>query len=306
MTLLKFLKLIRFGNLIFVAVCLLLIRYAFFESTSAAVSLSDFGYALLIIANLSLAAAGYIINDIYDVTTDRINKPKKLYIGNGISEKTAFNWFIGFNVIGVGIGFYLANVIGLPAFSALFIFSSALLYIYSSYLKNVPLAGNIAVSFLVAGVAALPGIFDLLPAINAVNREQQAMYFSILLDYSFFGFFINLLREMVKDQEDQQGDYNSGGNTLPLILGTARTNKVIFAIGLIPLVAIVYYVYSYLFENTAAVLYVLFQILAPLLFFLVQISTATEKKDFTRLSLILKIILFLCLVSIGLHQILLN
>lgn len=306
MTLLKFLKLIRFGNLIFVAVCLLLIRYAFFESTSAAVSLSDFGYALLIIANLSLAAAGYIINDIYDVSTDRINKPKRLYIGNGISEKTAFNWFIGFNVIGVGIGFFLANVIGFPAFSALFIFSSALLYIYSSYLKNVPMAGNIAVSFLVAGVAALPGIFDLLPAINAVNREEQAMYFFILLDYSFFGFFINLLREMVKDQEDQQGDYNSGGKTLPLILGTARTNKVIFAIGLIPIVAIVHYVYSYLFENTAAVLYVLFLILAPLLFFMVQIWTATEKKDFTRLSLILKIILFFGLISIGFHQILLR
>ncbi|WP_081210829.1 geranylgeranylglycerol-phosphate geranylgeranyltransferase [Salegentibacter sediminis] len=306
MRLLKFLKLIRFGNLVFVAVCLLLIRYAFFESTSAAVSLSDFGYALLIIANLSLAAAGYIINDIYDVSSDRINKPKKLYIGNGIAEKTGFNWFISLNIIGVGIGFYLANVIGLPAFSALFIFSSALLYIYSSYLKNVPLAGNIAVSFLVAGVAALPGIFDLLPAINEVNREQQAMYFSILLDYSFFGFFINLLREMVKDQEDLKGDYNSGGNTLPIILGTARTNKVIFAIGLIPLGAIVYYVYSYLFENTTAVLYVLFLILGPMLFFMVQIWTASEKKDFTRLSLILKIILFFGLISIGFHQILLR
>lgn len=306
MRLLKFLKLIRFGNLAFVAVCLLLIRYAFFESTSAAVSLNDFEYALLIIANLSLAAAGYIINDIYDVTSDRINKPKKLYIGNGISEKTGFNWFIGLNIIGVGIGFYLANVIGLPAFSALFIFSSALLYIYSSYLKNVPLAGNIAVSFLVAGVAALPGIFDLLPAINAVNREQQAMYFSILLDYSFFGFFINLLREMVKDQEDQQGDYNSGGNTLPIILGTARTNKVIFAIGFIPLIAIVYYIYANLFENTTAVLYVLLLILGPLLFFMAQIWTASEKKDFTRLSLILKIILFFGLISIGFHQILLR
>ncbi|HSP11637.1 MAG TPA: geranylgeranylglycerol-phosphate geranylgeranyltransferase [Salegentibacter sp.] len=303
---LKFLKLIRFGNLIFVAICLLLIRYAFFESTSAAVSLSDVGYILLIIANLSLAAGGYIINDLYDVTADKINKPKKIYIGNGISEKTAFNWFIGFNVIGVGIGFYLANVIGLPAFSALFIFSSALLYIYSSYLKNVPLAGNIAVSFLVAGVAALPGIFDLLPAINSINQAEQAMYFSILLDYSFFGFFINLLREMVKDQEDLQGDYNAGGKTLPIILGAARTNKVIFAVGLIPLVAILYYIYSYLFENTAAVLYVLFLIIAPLLFFLVQILTATRQKDFSRLSLILKIILFFGLISIGFHQILLK
>ncbi|MGY5850891.1 geranylgeranylglycerol-phosphate geranylgeranyltransferase [Salegentibacter sp. F14] len=306
MKLIKFLKLIRFGNLLFVAVCLILIRYAFFKSTSAAVALSDFGYALLILANLCLAAAGYIINDIYDVTSDRINKPKKLYIGNGVSEKAGFNWFISLNVIGVGIGFYLANVIGLPAFSALFIFSSALLYIYSTYLKNVPLAGNIAVSFLVAGVAALPGIFDLLPAINAVNREHQAMYFAILLDYSFFGFFINLLREMVKDQEDLKGDYNSGGKTLPIILGTARTNKVIFAIGLIPLIAILYYLYSYLFENTTAVLYVLILILAPLLFFMVQIWSASEKKDFTRLSLILKIILFFGLISIGFHQILLR
>ena len=180
------------------------------------------------------------------------------------------------------------------------------MYIYSSYLKNVPLAGNIAVSFLVAGVAALPGIFDLLPAINPLNQAQQAKYFSILLDYSFFGFFINLLREIVKDQEDLQGDYNAGGKTLPIILGTRRTNRVIFAIGLIPLVAVLYYIYSYLFENTLAVLYVLFLIIAPLLYFLVQILTATKQKDFSRLSLILKIILFFGLISIGFHQLLLN
>lgn len=303
---LQFLKLIRFGNLIFIAICLLLIKYSFFESSGAAVVLSDFGYALLIIANLCLAAAGYIINDIYDIPADKINKPRKLYIDNGISESTAFNWFIAFNIIGVGIGFYLANIIGLPSFSALFIFSSVLLYLYTAYLKNIPLVGNIAVSFLVAGVAALPGIFDLLPAITPQNQERQSMLFSILLDYSFFAFFINLLREMVKDQEDLQGDYNSGGRTLPIILGTKRTGKVIFLIALIPLVAVVYYIYEYLFENTAAVLYTLFLIIAPLLYFLVQIWRASKKKDFAHLSIILKIILFFGLVSIGFHQFLLK
>ncbi len=302
----KFLKLIRFGNLVFMAVCLLIIRYAFFENSGAASALNDFQYALLVISNLCLGAAGYLINDLYDIEADKINKPGKAFIKNGVSEKLAFNAFLMFNIIAVGIGFYLANAIGYPAFSALFIFSSALLYIYSAYLKNVPVAGNIAVSFLVAGVAALPGIFDLLPAINSYNQSQQAALFFILLDYSFFAFFINLLREMVKDQEDIKGDYNTGGNTLPILLGTQRTNWVIFTIGLIPLIAVFYYLYTYLFEYTPAVLYTLFLIIAPLLYFLVQILTAKRKKDFSLLSKILKIVLFFGLISIGFQQFILN
>lgn len=301
-----FLKLIRFPNLVFIAICLFLIKYSFFAHSGAQTVLSDFGYALLVLSNLCLGAAGYLINDLHDIAADKINKPNKVFIGHNIAEKTAFTWFMIFNIIGVGIGFYLANLVGRPAFSALFIFTSGLLYIYSTYLKNVPLVGNMAVSFLVAGVAALPGIFDLLPAITPENQAGQRLYFSILLDYSFFAFFINLLREMVKDQEDVQGDYNSGGNTLPIILGEKRTNKVIFAIGLIPLAAILHFLFNYLFENRAAVFYVLIFIIGPLLFFQANIWTANRKKDYSRLSTVLKIILFFGLISLGFHQFLLN
>lgn len=301
-----FLKLIRFPNLVFIAICLFLIKYSFFEHTGAETVLSNFGYALLVISNLCLGAAGYIINDLNDIAADKINKPQKVFIGNVISEKKAFTWFMIFNITGVGIGFYLSNLVGYPAFSALFIFTSGLLYIYSTYLKNVPLAGNIAVSFLVAGVAALPGIFDLLPAINSQNQAKQRFIFSILLDYSFFAFFVNFLREMVKDQEDVKGDYNSGGNTLPIILGGKRSNKVIFALGLIPLAAILHYLFNYLFENRPAVLYVLLLIIGPLMFFQAGIWTANQKKDYSRLSTVLKIILFFGLISLGFHQFLLK
>ncbi len=302
----KFLKLTRLGNLVFMAVCLGIIRYAFFKPINATTTLSDFQYTLFTISILCLGAAGYIINDLYDIETDKINKPEKNYIGKGISEKSGFNLFLVLNIIGVGIGFYLANAISQPAFSALFIISSALLYIYSAYLKNIILFGNIAVSLLVASIAVLPGIFDLLPAINSYNQTQQAAVFSILLDYSFFAFFINLLREMVKDQEDIKGDYNTDGNTLPIILGCKRTNLIIFALGLIPLIVLIYYIYTYLFENTPAVLYTLFLIVAPVLFFLVQILSAKQKKDFSRLSKILKIVLFFGLISIGFQQFILN
>ena len=300
-----FLKLVRFGNLLFIVLTQYLIRYFLFIPAGAGLSLSDFSYFLLVFATICIAAAGYVINDVYDVEADKINKPEKRVIGKKISEKTANNLFIILNVTGVSMGFYLANLIGHPGFSAIFIFTSALLYLYASYLKQIIVVGNILISLLVALVILLPGLFDLLPAITAENRGIQSLLFSLLLDYAFFAFLINLLREMVKDQEDIRGDYNTGIRSLPIVLGVERTSKAIFALALIPLMAIIYYLYMYLFENTVAVLYTLLFILGPLLYFLVQITSAEKKKDFSRLSLILKIILFFGLISIGLHQLLL-
>lgn len=300
-----FFKLIRSGNLLFMGITMILVRYALFIPAGAAISLSDFGFFLLVFAALCIGAAGYIINDIYDVDADKVNKPEKRYIGKKISEKSALRIFFALNVIGVGIGFYLANSVGKPSLSAILIFASAILYIYASYLQQVVLIGNILISFLVAGIVVLPGLFDLLPAITTQNRPFQSLMFSILLDYSLFAFLINLLREMVKDQEDINGDYNAGIQTLPILLGVKRTSKIIFAVSLLPLVLIVYYLYNYLFENTAAVLYVLFLIVAPLLFFMVSIFGTGRKKEFHRLSLILKIILFFGLISIGFHSFLL-
>jgi 4-hydroxybenzoate polyprenyltransferase len=254
------------------------------------------------LATLCIAASGYVINDIYDVQADKINKPEKLIIGNKISEKKANNLFIILNVIGVGIGFYLANLLGKPGFVAIFIFSSALLYLYSSYLKQIPVLGNVLISLLVGFVVLLPSVFDLFPAINSQNKQVQSLLFSILLDYAIFAFLINLLREIVKDQEDAKGDYNAGIQTLPIILGHSRTNKIIFAIGILPVAAIVYYIYNYLFENTFLVIYTLIFILAPLLYFQVKIWEAKKKKHFSHLSLLLKIIMFFGLTSIGLYQ----
>jgi 4-hydroxybenzoate polyprenyltransferase len=107
---------------------------------------------------------------------------------------------------------------------------------------------------------------------------------------------------MIKDQEDIKGDYNTGIKTLPILLGRSLTNKIIFVVGLIPVVSIVYYIYTYLFENTFLVIYSLLFILAPLLYFEVRLWEAKRKKDYTHLSLLLKIILFFGLISIGFYQ----
>ena len=302
MPVLPFLRLIRFPNLLMIAVTMLLVKYFLFAPFDIAVTLNPFEFLLLVISMISLAAAGNIINDIHDVETDAINKPGKQLIGKEISETAAYNWFIGLNILGVGLGFYLSNLIGRPAFTALFIIPSALLYLYANQIKKTILVGNLVVSIMVGMIVVMVGIFDLLPAITPENKSTQRVIFSILVDYGIFAFLINFLREMVKDQEDIRGDYNTGMQTLPVVLGKERTNKIIFFIALLPIAGVLYYIYEYLYENRLAVAYVLFLILGPLLYFLVKILNASSKKHFRRLSLLLKLVLAFGLLSIGLYK----
>lgn len=299
--LLSLLKLIRIQNLLLILATQILIKYALFETFGIAVTLNGFQFFLLCLATICIAAAGNIINDIYDVETDKLNKPNRQLIPSRISEKLGFNLYIILTIIGVGTGFYLSNLIGRPGFSALFIIISALLYLYATYFKQVIFLGNIIISGLVGMVVIIVGLFDLLPAINPQNQQTQAVIFSILLDYAIFAFLINLLREMVKDQEDVTGDYNTGRNSLPIALGRERANKVIFAIGLVPVAAVLWYMYEYLFTNTYAVIYVLVLIVGPLLIFLVNLLTAKKKIHYARLSLLLKTVMALGLLSLGLY-----
>lgn len=299
---LSYLKLIRAGNLVFIALTMFLIKYGLFEPFGVAITLNLFGFSLLVLAVVSVAASGYVINDIFDVSADLKNKPDRTFINKNISEKTAYRLFFILNIIGVGLGFYLSNMIGKPGFSAFFIFGSAILYIYNSQLQQTILVGNILVSIIVGLIPVGVGLYDLLPAITPENQQTQSVIFSILIDYSVFAFFVNLLREIVKDQQDIDGDYNAGYKTLPIVIGKNRTNKILFVLGLIPLGFLLYYTYAYLFENTYAVVYALLLLAAPLLFFQLNIWSANKKSEYSRLSLLLKIVLFFGLASIGLLQ----
>lgn len=300
--LLSLLKLIRYPNLLMIIFTMVLVKYFLFKPFGISTALNDLQFSLLVLSMILLAAAGNIINDIFDRDTDSINKPKKVIIGKEISEKAAYNWFFIFNILGVGIGFYLSNLIGQPSFTILFILPSALLYLYATNLKQTVLVGNLVVSIMVAMIVVMVGIFDLLPAITPQNQTTQKVIFSILVDYGIFAFLVNFLREMIKDQEDIKGDHNAGIRTLPVLIGQQRTNNLIFLFGLLPLCGVIYYIYTYLWESRPAAYYVVFFIVAPLFYFLGKLIKAKTKKDYRHLSLILKLILFFGLISIGLYR----
>ncbi|WPR70470.1 geranylgeranylglycerol-phosphate geranylgeranyltransferase [Flavobacterium sp. NG2] len=295
-----FLKLIRYQNLLMLAFMQLLFRYGFLKLQNIPLALNEWQYALLVLSTVLIAAAGYVINNILDIQTDEDNKPKDVIVGKTISESSAYNIYIVLNCLGVAIGFYLSNVIDKPNFASLFIVIAATLYIYATSLKQMAIVGNLIVALILSVSVLIIGIFDLYPVITIENRQILGSLFSVLLDYAVFSFMINFIREIVKDLEDVNGDYNQGMKTLPIIIGVKRTSNLVFALSFIPIIALVFYIKTYLFAYNLfpTTLYTLVFILAPLFFFSVKIWTAKKQKDFNQLSNLLKWILFFGIFSI--------
>ena len=295
----NFLRLIRFHNLLMLALMQVVFRYGFLKLRGITLALHDWQYALLVLSTVCIAAAGYIINNISDQVTDLENKPHKVIVGKSISEAMAYNYYVGLNVIGVGCGFYLSNFIGKSEFAALFIVIAGTLYLYATSFKQSLLTGNIIIALLLSISVLVIGIFDLYPMITIENQPYLGAVFRVLIDYAIFAFIINLLREITKDLEDIDGDYNQGMNTLPIALGAERTTKLLFWLSLIPIIMLLWYVNEYFIANNLfiATAYMLLFVIGPLIYFSIRMWNAEKRTHFMHLSLVLKIILFFGILS---------
>ncbi|WP_052184129.1 geranylgeranylglycerol-phosphate geranylgeranyltransferase [Psychroserpens sp. Hel_I_66] len=295
------LNLIRWKNLLLIVIAQLLIKYALFESFDIITTLNALGFSLLVITTLCIAAAGNIINDIYDLETDGINKPNQVIIGRQISENLAYNLFFTLNIVGIILGFYLAHSVGESSFFAIFVIISLALYVYASYLKGTVLFGNILISLLVAMSITIVGIFDLLPAIIPQNRATQLTFFDIVFDYAIFAFLITLIREMVKDIQDVDGDYKAGMNTLPIVLGRERANKIAFLVSMIPIGAVIYFMVTYLYTQPVAIGYFLLFVIGPLIYATIKIFGASNNFHYKHISLVYKLIMLFGILSLLLY-----
>lgn len=298
----KYLTLIRYQNLLFLAIMQLVFRYGFLELQNVSLALAHWQYGLLVLSTVLIAAGGYVINNIFDQDTDAINKPNQVVVGKTIPETTAYTIYMGLTVTGVAIGFYLSNVIQRPSFATLFILIAATLYFYATSLKQMLVIGNIVVALLLSISVLIIGVFDIFPATDASNQQQMRNLFSILWDYAVFAFMINFIREIVKDLEDLDGDYQQGMSTLPIVLGVSRTTKIVFGLSCVPVLVLLNYINTYFVPNNLMLItaYSFAFIAAPLLYFSIQIWSAKTTKAFHHLSSILKLILLFGLFSIAL------
>jgi 4-hydroxybenzoate polyprenyltransferase len=298
-------RLIRLPNLIIVAVTQALIYYQLLQLTFRKYSLSgtfsSFEYVLFAVATILITASGYIINDIYDIETDRINKPDKRIIQVHLSVSNAWKIYISIILTGAFISLYLAVQRYDLFYWFIYPVAIFLLYGYSRWFKGIPYLGNIIVSLF---CAAVPGIFVLSEAhiLKELKIKDLSSFLSLhglLLSYVIFAFLTNLYREIVKDLQDEAGDKLANIHTAAVYFGKKTTKFVALFIALIISIVIIYTFSQAIFSNIPylfAVQCLLIQM--PLSVSIIKLIQAKNDKAFRNVGLWIKLIMINGLILI--------
>ena len=277
----------------------LVFRYLFLTQSYIDLALTDFNYILLVLSTVCIAAGGAVMQHIVNQEEDEIKQPKHRLVGTTISEAAAYNWYIGLTIVGVGIGFYLANVIYKPTFASLFVLVATLLYVQATNLKQIPLVSNCITALLVAISIAVIALFDIFPATDISNKVRMSEVFGILIDYAVLGFGLTLIKELLRDLKNRATDDMLGNNTVVTRFGLNKAKSLLGVIIVVVLGAILYYCNTFLFELTIALSFILLTMVGPLLFMGIKLITSTTQKEFALLERTLQVVLFCSILSVA-------
>ena len=247
---------------------------------------------ILILTTILVTASGNIINDIYDVAADKINKPEKQIVGKSISIKKSWGLYITFSLLGIGLGFVFAYSIGILWFGFLFLVIELLLWAYSFWLKKIILIGNVVVALL----SALVLFFVWLPDLLSIGYNNIETYF--ILVYSFFAFLVSLVREIIKDIEDVKGDAITYNHTLAIVLGKSITKTIVSLLIVLLITIIALFQYDVWHHNNyIIVIYLMLLVQLPLIGLLYKNISASTQLDFHKAGTYTKMIMITGVLS---------
>jgi len=245
-----------------------------------------------------IEVAGYIINDYFDLNIDRINKPEKLVVEKLIKRRWVIIWHLILSVIGIVIGFYIdiktpTRFIGLANMGCVL-----LLFVYSISLKKKLLAGNILIALLTAWVVLVISFAETSNLLLYKGSYSVEKITRLTFLYAAFAFIISLVREVVKDMEDIEGDRKYGCTTMPIVWGL-HVSKVFVAVWIIVLIAllVVIQVYVLQFGWYFSAFYCIVLVIAPLYWIFRRLMTAKTPRDFHKISTAVKMVMFTGILS---------
>jgi len=293
-----YLNIIRPKNLVIVALCQVVLYYFVIQKYLVQPALDIIMFSLLVLDTVIIAAAGYVINDIKDYDSDKVNKPNSTFIPQQIRPKKAWLYYWVLVVAGAVIALFIA--ISIHNFSLFFIYPLAvvLLYSYSVYFKSSVLTGNVIVSLFVSLVA---GIVFFAERQTIVSAPSVIKYFliEILSVYMIFSFMINMIREIIKDIEDVSGDNLYGIRTIATVVGISKSKQIALAFTIMTMVIVVLWLMlSPIHFDFRFVVFIILFIVLPLLLVAQIILKHSEKRNFTKISKILKTIMLVGLLSL--------
>ena len=298
-----FLQLIRWPNLVFIALTQCLFYFCVFESF---IIFPGYGqrnllFYLLVAASVFIAAAGYIINDYFDLHIDSINKPKKVIVDRVIKRRWAIIWHFVLSAAGLLLSLIISYKTGSWIIVLVNIFCVILLWFYSTTFKKKLLSGNIIIAALTAWViivvyffaGANIGIWQ-----HSSNAFDARRFFKFCMLYAGFAFIVSLIREAVKDMEDMDGDAKYNCKTMPIVWGVPSA-KVFTAVWLIVCIGAVAIVQLYAWQSgwwwiTA---YSIILIVLPMIFILKKLHEASLPADYHKLSSQIKYVMLAGILS---------
>ena len=223
-------------------------------------------------------SAGNIINDIYDLGIDKVNRPERPLPSGKISKNSAL--ILYFLLIAASL--ILSWFINLYAF-IIVIIATILLVLYSKFLKRVLFIGNILVALLTGLVFIFGGV--------AVRNPSAAIIPAL------FAFLINFIREVVKDMQDVDGDKNAGVNTFPIRYGFQKSKILIL---LMTFTLILYTLYPFVARLYKIEYFIIVMIIVnPILVFSLKILFKDRSiKNLNMISNLLKLSMVFGLIAI--------
>ena len=297
----SFFYLIRYKNLLMVLLTMILTKYALINSFISDPSLTSIDFIILSLSILFITAGGYIINDLYDIEADTINKPLKVYISKSISKKNAWVIYFLSSTLGVTLGIYLSIIKNIDFLSFYFIGTTLLLFLYSLLLKKLVFIGNLCISLLVALPIYLLYKFDS-NNITISNILQYFLLSIVIFYYMFFAFLTTMIREIIKDIEDINGDYIVKLKTLPILIGKTRARNISIFLSLVLLLFLFLVSSNYFISNKYFLGIIMLMLSTVVVYFIFKSWIATTKKQFQYLSNLMKLIMFIGILSMALFK----
>lgn len=301
-----FFQLLRVGNLVFIAILLYvmekwvatpLLHLARFQEL-----MPWWILCLLILSTALIAAGGYVINDYFDVKIDRINRPDDLVVTRHISRDGAMRLFQVLSGIGIISGLAVAWWARSWTLGMTYIVIPGLLWFYSASYKRQLIVGNIVVAFV---SALVPMLIAIVNADHLRHLYGEALTYTPIVGqlyvwlsgFALFAFLITLIREMVKDIEDINGDCEMECRTMPIVWGI-KTTKIIATTLLIATIALIAYMafmvlpFPYNWQSFST-RYVVFGLMIPIVCAVILLWASKTPLEYRRTQLIIKFVMFM-------------
>jgi len=304
---LQILKLIRWPNLLIMlfsmSIILLFIIAPILNIKVFFDGLSIGQFTLLVFSTIFIAIGGYIVNDLFDIHADSVNKLNiDSPVGNSISIETANILYWVFTILGVLLGTLLSYLVNQINFGLIFLFSAGLLWFYSQKYQCQPLVGNIVIAFLSALSFGLVWLFQFYSLSNNASvfvtaQTNFALVNRFVIIYMGFAFMVTLLREIVKDIEDYEGDNRFGCITFTVKYGIEASRILAVIVAYISLFASLFIQYTFLISNYYFLFGTFFTIDLLFITVIFMLHKASIKSTYSKLSSIIKIIMLAGILS---------